>query len=53
MQVKPTTQRIRDRDISVIASDIPPEMTVAQYRKRAAPAVDAPKARIRLLGAFR
>jgi hypothetical protein len=28
------TQQIRDRGISIVASDIPPEMTMAQYRKR-------------------
>jgi hypothetical protein len=35
-----TTELIRDRDMSVIASDIPARMTLAQYRRRpqAAPA---------------
>jgi hypothetical protein len=30
-----TTELIRDRGMSVIASDIPERMTLAQYRKRA------------------
>jgi hypothetical protein len=30
-----TTELIRDRAMSVIASDIPERMTLAQYRKRA------------------
>jgi hypothetical protein len=34
MRTRVMTQLIRDRDLSVVASDIPPEMTVAQYRKR-------------------
>jgi hypothetical protein len=29
-----TTELIRDRGISVIASDIPARMTLAQYRRR-------------------
>lgn len=32
-----TTELIRDRGMSVIASDIPERMTLAQYRKRAEP----------------
>jgi hypothetical protein len=54
MQAKPTTLRIRDRAVSVIASDIPPDMTVAQYRRRHASAEISPaKSRVRLFGGRR
>jgi hypothetical protein len=34
MRTRVMTHLIRDRDLSVVAADIPPAMTVAQYRKR-------------------
>jgi hypothetical protein len=32
MQTTSTTELIRDRSLSVIASDLPPDMTLAEYR---------------------
>jgi hypothetical protein len=34
MSTRIKTEQIRDRGVSIVASDIPPEMTLAQYRKR-------------------
>jgi hypothetical protein len=36
-----TTELVRDGGMSVIASDIPERMTLAQYRKRVEPAPTA------------
>jgi hypothetical protein len=49
-----TTELVRDGGVSVIASDIPERMTLAQYRKRAEPAPASPwKKSIRLLKGHR
>jgi hypothetical protein len=53
MQAKPTTWRIRERAVSVIASDIPSDMTVAQYRRRPAAASTAGRSRVRFFGGRR
>jgi hypothetical protein len=53
MRPSAMTQRIRDRGISIVASDIPPEMTMAQYRKRqlltTGPSTKSPFRRLRAL----
>jgi hypothetical protein len=50
MPATTTTELIRDRGMSIIASDIPARMTLAQYRKRPPAAPASPwKLGVRLL----
>jgi hypothetical protein len=52
MQTTSTTELIRDRSLSVIASDLPPDMTLAEYRAaRPAPRSRWARMRVSLAGA--
>ena len=52
MQKASTTELIRDRSLSVIASDLPPDMTLAEYRAaRPGPRSRWARMRVALAGA--
>ena len=54
MDTKPPSRLIQDRALSVVASEIPPGITLAQYRKRyAVPQGTLARPRMRRLGGRR